>query len=126
MGYAMIPGWIFGRGLSATAIALYVLLAEYGTYRGETGTYEECRPSRTTMARRLGVSVETVKRGLGELVDSGAVIRRARTDPASGARLPSVYTVQAGTIMPPPVPPSAPSTVGEGYPQPRVLSLIHI
>ena len=102
MGYAMIPGWIFGRGLSTTAIALYVLLAEYGTYRGETGTYEECRPSRATMARRLGVSVETVKRGLGELVDSGAVTRRARIDPASGARLPSVYTVQAGTIMPPP------------------------
>ena len=132
-GFAMIPGWIFSRGLSAGAIALYVLLAEYGTFHCETGTYEECRPARATMARRVGTSVETIKRLLTELVDSGAVTRTTRSDPTTGARIPSAYTVQVGAMVEPSRPgprvtdaPGSPVTRGGGSPvtpNPEVLDL---
>jgi hypothetical protein len=72
--FAMVPEWIIDAEIGDCAFRLYAVLLRYGHSSGQR------MPSRSTLARRLRKSVDTVDRALKELVSVGAVVveRRAR------------------------------------------------
>jgi hypothetical protein len=66
--FAIVPEWLIDSGVSDRALRTYVVLARYADADG-VGF-----PSRTTLAKRVGKSVDTVDRALAELVDVGAIV----------------------------------------------------
>ena len=66
--FAMIPQWVILQGFTASAIAVYVVLAMYRN--NETST---CFPSKSRIAEKAGVADNTVTKALRELVDGGAI-----------------------------------------------------
>jgi hypothetical protein len=85
--FAILPTWLLDSSVSASAIRAYALLASYAD-----NVTKRARPSRATLARRMGCSRDTIDRALRELVDVGALSRRKRwTD--DGAPTSSEYVV---------------------------------
>jgi len=60
--FSIVPEWVLLRGLSPTALKLYVVLARFADY--QTG---RAFPSRETLADRMGCSEKTVDRAVREL-----------------------------------------------------------
>jgi hypothetical protein len=74
---ALLPMWVFSRGLSSTAIHLYGWLAvKY------SNAERECWPSQATLADDLRWSIRTIGNAIKELRDAGAIVtkRRHRAD----------------------------------------------
>ena len=72
--FSIVPEWVIGAGISDAGFRLYTLLLRYG---GSSG----CRmPSRSTLARRSGRSVDSVDRAMHSLVDAGVVRVERRRD----------------------------------------------
>ena len=65
--FGVIPEWIIYAPISAQAIRLYLVLSRYADNDGE------CYPSHSTLGKRMGVSVSTVKRAIKELEKINAV-----------------------------------------------------
>lgn len=93
----MTYGWAFSRGLNFADMGVYSLLGNFGTWDAPTNSFQRCRPSRATLARIGGCSVETVKRSLARLVQAKLIERHERYA-EDGSRLPSEYTVRCGTL----------------------------
>lgn len=110
-GYAMIPAWLAWKQPSGNALIVYTHLALFGKFNTGFQVYEECRPSRETLANGghlrektgypgTGLSVATVDRALKELRSLGAAVPHQRWDDDSGAQLPTVWTLQYNQPIP--------------------------
>lgn len=93
----MVPEWLRRKKPSGNAVLVYVTLASYGSFHTASGTYEDCRPSRATMAEDTGLSESSIRRATDELLSLQAIERRERRDD-SGGSLPSVYRVRFGDL----------------------------
>jgi hypothetical protein len=60
--FSIVPEWVLMRGLSPTALKLYVVLARFADW--QTG---RAFPSRETLADRMGCSEKTIDRAVKEL-----------------------------------------------------------
>jgi hypothetical protein len=99
-GFTMVPVWLLDLKPSGDAILIYCTLARHGTWNPGTGTYEECRPSMTTMVEMTGRSESSIRRAQTELLELGAIERRLRYR-EDASPLPSVYRVLFGSIVAP-------------------------
>lgn len=97
----MIPGWLFALKPDANDLLVYATLARFGRFDTLAGVYEECRPALSTIAEQAGISVSSVKRGIGNLLRLGAVERQQRWAEDGKTQLPSVYRVIFGSIIGP-------------------------
>lgn len=92
--FAIVPMWLIDAGVSGNALRLFTALAGWYTDR-DTG---KAHPSRSTLAKRIGVSTATVDRAAGELAELGAIAiepRFERSDgEASGRQTSNVYTLR--------------------------------
>jgi DNA-binding Lrp family transcriptional regulator len=70
VNFEMIPHWLLdeAKGISNTAIVLYLMLRKYADWK--TG---ECYPGRKRLAEQMGISVRSVGRALKELETIGAI-----------------------------------------------------
>lgn len=104
-GFGMIPAWLAWKQPSGNAVLVYLHLALFGKFNTAYGVYEECRPSRETLANGgklrektgypgTGLSVATIDRALAELKKLGAAIPHQRWDDANGGQLPTIWTLQ--------------------------------
>jgi hypothetical protein len=100
-GYVMIPGWLLARKPDANDLLVYATLASFGRFNTLAGCYEECRPALSTIAEQAGLSVSSVKRGIGNLLRLGAIERQQRHAEDGKTQLPSVYRVIFGAIVGP-------------------------
>ena len=71
--FVIVPEWILDADVSALAVRTWAILRSYAD--NITG---EAWPSRSTIARRCGVSVDSIDRAVKELVKAGSlsVVRR--------------------------------------------------
>ena len=84
--FTMTPEWLFEE-VSEEAVMTYVVIGFYADR--ET---LQCFPSRDLLAKRMGVSVRTVDRRIGELTEAGALV--VGTEPVPGRPfLRNVYTL---------------------------------
>jgi hypothetical protein len=97
----MIPGWLLAQRPDANDLLVYATLASFGRFDTLAGCYEECRPALATVAEQAGISVSSVKRGIGNLLRMGAVERQQRWAEGGKTQLPSVYRVIFGAIVGP-------------------------
>lgn len=74
--WAAVPEWVLDSGVSDRSLRLYALLGIYA----DKGT-GECKPSRSTLAKRLKCSADSVDRAKRELLGIGALRWRQRTVP---------------------------------------------
>ena len=86
--FSIVPEWVIDAPISAQAVRIYAVLCRYADK--DDGT---CFPSITTLARRIKVSNSTIKRGLRELKDIGAIKSQKRFDKATGEQTSNLYTV---------------------------------
>ena len=89
--WARVPLWLVDAGATDRAFVVYV-----GLHKWRNTTTSECRPSHKTIAKYLDRSVATVRRGLDDLEEIGAVqvTRRAATnDEGNQVNLPNIYKV---------------------------------
>lgn len=84
--FAIVPEWIIDSDVSANAVRLYALLNRYANSRGQAF------PTRATLAKRMGVSTDTVDRAKQELVEIGALTIQRRTSDA-GDPTSNLYTI---------------------------------
>ena len=63
--FAQIPHWVLEQGLSSAAIHLYVTLIKFANWDSKEGY-----PSRSRLAKYMGVSIKTVDRAKDELVEN--------------------------------------------------------
>lgn len=111
-GFAMVPAWLAWKQPTPAEMLVYVHLALFGTFNPGTATYEQCRPSKSTLAdgdpRRgypgTGLGVQVVARALRGLEAKGAIIGEPAFDPVDGRQLPTVYRVQFGHVIEAPAP----------------------
>lgn len=66
--FVIVPEWILDADVSALAVRTWAILRSYAD--NETG---EAWPSRSTIARRCGVSVDSIDRAIKELVKAGTL-----------------------------------------------------
>lgn len=105
-GFAMVPAWLAWKQPSANALLVYVHLALFGTFNPGTATYEQCRPSKRTLAEGdlsrgypgTGLGEQTVGRALRELVALGAIRGEPSFHPVTGAQGPTVYRLVFGQV----------------------------
>ena len=97
----MIPGWLLDKRPDGNDLLVYTTLASFGTFDTRTGCYQECRPALSTVAEAAGISVSSVKRGIGNLLKLGAVVRTQRWAEDHKTQLPSVYQVIFGSMVGP-------------------------
>lgn len=71
-----MPEWILDAEISDRALRLYGILARYADEDGR------CTPARSTIAKRLRCSTDSVDRAKAELMDLGALEVKRRTDDA--------------------------------------------
>lgn len=71
--FVIVPEWILDADVSANAVRVWAVLRSYAD--NKTG---ECWPSRATVAKRCGQSVDTVDRAVKELVRVRALSVRRR------------------------------------------------
>lgn len=100
-GFVMVPGWLLARGVTPIALAVYVHLAAHGTWNPGTARYDECRPAIATLAAEAGISENSVRKGLRELLDLGALQAGGKRYDATGGQLPTVYRVIFGEVVAP-------------------------
>lgn len=86
--FSIIPHWIIFSGVSSGAIHLYAVLAKYADW--ESG---EAFPARSTLAKDLGKSPDTVDRHLKELKDIGAITIEARHRKGTKENRSNKYTL---------------------------------
>lgn len=86
--FSIVPEWVIDAPISAQAVRIYAVLCRYADK--DDGT---CFPSITTLARRIKVSNSTIKRGLRELKDIGAIKSQKRFDKATGEQTSNLYTI---------------------------------
>ncbi len=79
--FVIVPCWLVDSDVSHGAVRLYAVLSSYAD--NQSG---KCWPSRSTLAERLGASVDSIDRWGRELVDSGALVIHRRSDPEGGSR----------------------------------------
>jgi hypothetical protein len=114
--FAIIPNWLIDQG-SANAVKLYGVLWRFADY----DTHDNCHPSRPSLAKIMGVSVDTIDRTLAELVELGAitVTKRERENGSSTSNDYTLHTAQ----MPSPSRTDAPTpSLTDAAPIPRVSS----
>jgi hypothetical protein len=85
--FAIVPEWIIDAEVSDGAFRLYSVLLRYGQSSGAR------MPSRSTLARRLRRSVDSVDRAMKELVAVGAVVVEHRQ--RGGEQLTNRYHVMS-------------------------------
>jgi len=91
--FSIVPEWVLDRGLSPTALKLYIVMARFADWN--TGM---AFPSRETLAKRMKCSVKTVDRAVIEIVAAECVSKISRGRYASA--LYQVYQVDPrGTDM---------------------------
>jgi DNA-binding transcriptional regulator YhcF (GntR family) len=71
--FSIVPEWVLDRGLSSTALKLYIVLARFADW--ETGI---AFPSRDTLADRIGSTPKTIDRLVKELVDAECIEKQSR------------------------------------------------
>ena len=71
--FSIVPEWVLDRGLSSTALKLYIVLARFADW--DTGI---AFPARDTLAERMGCTEKTVDRVVKELVDAGCIDKHSR------------------------------------------------
>jgi DNA-binding transcriptional regulator YhcF (GntR family) len=71
--FSIVPEWLLDRGLSSTALKLYIVLARFADW--ETGI---AFPSRDTLADRIGATPKTIDRLVKELVDAECIEKHSR------------------------------------------------
>jgi hypothetical protein len=106
-GYAMVPAWLAWKQPSPNALLVYVHLALFGTFNPGTATYEQCRPSKKTLAKGdpdrkykgTGLSESTVGRALRELERLGGIVGEPSFDEKDGSQGPTVYRVVFGAVV---------------------------
>lgn len=82
-GFIKLPKVVlFAKGLSRNAKALYALLLNYAREN------MECYPAQKTLAKELGVSVDTIRDDLAELKEFGLI-----TVKQSGLNKPNIYQI---------------------------------
>lgn len=86
--FSIIPEWVLDAEISDRAIRLYAVLCRYAN--DQTG---ECFPARSTLAKRLGCSANTIDRARAELEEIGALTREQRTD-GRGGQTSNLYTLR--------------------------------
>jgi hypothetical protein len=84
--FSIVPEWVLDRGLSPTALKLYIVMARFADWN--TGI---AFPSRETLAKRMKCSVKTVDRAVIEIVAAECVSKISRGRYASA--LYQVYQV---------------------------------
>lgn len=84
--FSIVPEWVLDRGLSPTALKLYIVMARFADWN--TGM---AFPSRETLADRMGCSTKTVDRAVIEVVAAECVDKISRGRYASA--LYRVYQV---------------------------------
>ena len=85
--FVVVPVWVLDLPITDGAKLQYAVLSGYA----DNGT-GECWPSRTTLASRLGVKVDTVDRRNRELVEAGALVVEPRRS-NDGDQLSNRYQV---------------------------------
>lgn len=85
--FAIVPVWLLETGASGNAIRIYAMLASYADR-----TTGAAHPARSTLAKRLRISTDTVDRGTRELEDLGAVTVQSRYKYDSAGGAPSQTT----------------------------------
>jgi hypothetical protein len=86
--FAIVPEWVLDAPITAQAVRLYAVLKRYADKTDGT-----CYPSHKTIAKRMAVSVSTVKRAMEELVSIKAVLIEPRYNKATGEQTSNLYTV---------------------------------
>lgn len=71
--FSIVPEWVLDRGLSPTALKLYIVMARFADWH--TGM---AFPSRETLAERMGCSLKTVDRAVLEVVAADCVKKISR------------------------------------------------
>ena len=71
--FSIVPEWVLDRGLSSTALKLYIVMARFADWK--TGM---AFPSRETLAKRMKCSVKTVDRAVIEIVAAECVSKISR------------------------------------------------
>jgi hypothetical protein len=84
--FSIVPEWVLDRGLSPTALKLYIVMARFADWN--TGM---AFPSRETLAKRMNCSLKTVDRAVVEVVAAECVNKISRGRYASA--LYRVYQV---------------------------------
>jgi hypothetical protein len=101
-GFAMVPAWLAWRRPSGNACIVYIHLALFGKWNPAESTYDECRPSKKTLALGnprtgypgTGLGTQSVARALRELESLGAIRGEPSYHPVTGAQGPTVYQLQ--------------------------------
>lgn len=86
--FSIIPHWVIFSGASSGAIHLFAVLAKYADY-----DTHEAFPSRTTLAKGISKSVDTVDRLIKELEDLGAINVTKRKIPGTQGNQTNIYTL---------------------------------
>jgi DNA-binding transcriptional regulator YhcF (GntR family) len=71
--FSIVPEWVLDRGLSSTALKLYIVLARFADW--DTGI---AFPARDTLAERMGCTEKTVDRVVKELVEAECIDKHSR------------------------------------------------
>jgi hypothetical protein len=71
--FSIVPEWVLDRGLSSTALKLYIVLARFADW--DTGI---AFPARDTLAERMDCSEKTVDRAVKELVEAQCIEKEFR------------------------------------------------
>jgi hypothetical protein len=81
--FRMIPDWVIGSGVGASAIHLYLILKQYAQNKGE------CFPSRATLADRTNLTVRQIANLLKELQNAGCITIETRSE--NGRSMTNLY-----------------------------------
>jgi hypothetical protein len=92
--FESIPHWLlYERGLSGTAIRLYLILRRHRNY--ETG---QCWPGRKRLADLAETSIKTIDRAIARLAEVGAIsiIKRKKRDGSPDSNLYVIHWHKGG------------------------------
>lgn len=85
--FAIVPEWLLDLDVTDKAVRLYAVLARYADADGLSW------PSRTTLARRLRCSVDTVDRAATALIEAGALVKEQRTGDDGERQTSNLWTI---------------------------------
>lgn len=85
--FCIIPEWVLYAPISSHAVRLYGTLQRYADK--DSG---QCHPSRKTLAEKCGLSLSSLDRALGELIELGAIKKQQRVS-SNGDWTSNIYTV---------------------------------
>src|SRR4051794_27985355 len=93
----MVPAWLMAAKPGAHAVLVYVHMALSGTFRPGAAEYADITVSHARLAERIGISRDSVRRGVRELETLGALTRRARFS-EDGDNTSNVYRLVFGQV----------------------------